>query len=57
MDHILHLIRGTLKIRRFSDSEGERRLNDPFDLFGSLMALSLRRVEFTGIANYNHTRT
>ena len=31
----------------FDDSEGGRRPNDPFDPYGSLRVLTLRRVEFT----------
>ena len=30
-----------------NDSEGGRKLNDPFDPYGSLSALTFRRVHFT----------
>ena len=39
---------GTLRKKNcFTDSEGVRRLNDPFDPYGSLSGLTLRRVLFT----------
>ena len=31
----------------FDVSDGGRKLNDPFDSYGSLSALTLRRVQFT----------
>ena len=31
----------------FDDSEGDRRLNDPFDPYGWSSAFTLRRVQFT----------
>ena len=36
------------KKNSFDDSDGGRRLNDPFDPYGWLSALTLRRVQFTG---------
>ena len=39
---------GTLRKKNcFTDSEGVRRLNDPFDPYGPLSGLTLRRVLFT----------
>ena len=38
---------GTLRKKLFTDSEGVRRFNDPFDPYGSLSGLMLRRVQFT----------
>ena len=39
---------GTLRKNNcFTDSEGVRRFNDPFDPYGSLSGLTLRRVLFT----------
>ena len=36
---------GTLRKKNcFTDSEGFRRLNDPFDPYGSLSGLTVRRV-------------
>ena len=35
------------KKRCFFNSEGDRKLNDPFDLYGWLSALTLRGVQFT----------
>ena len=43
----MHLIRETSKNTSFDVSEGGRKLNDPFDPYGSLSALTLRRVQFT----------
>ena len=40
----MHLIRETYE---FDDSVGGRRLNDPFDPYGWLSFLTLRRVQFT----------
>ena len=39
---------GTLREKNcFTDSEGVRRLNDPFDQYGLFSGLALRRVLFT----------
>ena len=35
------------KKNSFDDSEGGRRLNDPFDPYGLSSAFTLRRVQFT----------
>ena len=38
---------GKLRKNTFDVSEGGRKLNDPFDPYGSLNALTLRRIQFT----------
>ena len=45
--YIASHLRDLVKKRCFFNSEGDRKLNDPFDLYGWLSALTLRGVLFT----------
>ena len=45
--YIASHLRDLEKKTSFFNSEGGRKLNDPFDLYGWLSALALREVQFT----------
>ena len=45
--YIASHLRDLEKKRRFLIVRGGRKLNDPFDLYGWLSALTLREVQFT----------